>query len=197
MMRALLATLRDATLRDATLRDDRGVSAMEFALVLPMLLLFSVGTVEYSRLILLTQKLQNGSFILADLTARDKELTTGDLGNIFLAIDQMIRPFEFDAAGRAVVTSVGVDADGDPEVKWQCVGAGTLAAESQVGAGAGDAATLPDDLAIGSGEIVIAAEVFYAYEPLFGLGPSARGIRRTAYFKPRLGDLSTMSACPA
>ena len=74
------------------LGDGRGFSAAEFALVLPILVLFSVGTVEYSRLILLTQKLQSGAFILADLTARDKTLSTAQLGNIFLAIDQVIAP---------------------------------------------------------------------------------------------------------
>jgi TadE-like protein len=187
MIRALLSTLRD----------DRGMSAVEFALVLPILVTLSVGTVEYSRLIMLTQKLQSGSFILADLTARNKELSTEKLGHIFLAIDQVIRPFPFDEAGTSIVTSVGTDADGDPEVAWQCFGAGTLEADSQIGAGAGEAATLPENLAIESGEIIIAAEVFYAYEPLFGLGPAARVIRRTAYFKPRLGDLSTIAGCPA
>lgn len=180
----------------ALLRDDRGVSAMEFALVLPILVLVAVGTVEYSRLILLTQKLQNGAFILADLTARDKELSTEELGHIFLAIDQVIRPFEFVTAGSAVLTSVGLDAGGDPEVKWQCSGAGALAADSLIGAGDGAPATPPADLEVRTGEIVIAAEVFYAYAPLTGIGPAERVIRRTAFFKPRLGDLSTLVACP-
>lgn len=178
-------------------RDERGFSAAEFALVLPILALLGVGTVEYSRLILLTQKLQSGSFLLADLTARDRTLSTDQLANIFLAIDQVIRPFPIAAAGTAIVTSVGVDADGDPEVKWQCVGAGALDAASGIGDGAGAGADLPDDLAISKGEIVIAAEVVYAYEPLFGIGPAARVIRRTAFFKPRLGDLSTIASCPA
>lgn len=177
-------------------RDDRGVSAMEFALVLPILVLLAVGTVEYSRLILLTQKLQNGAFILADLTARDRDLSTEELGHVFLAIDQVIRPFEFVAAGTAVLTSIGLDADGDPEVKWQCAGAGTLAAESLIGAGDGAPAIPPDDLEVRAGEIVIAAEVFYAYAPLTGIGPDPRVIRRAAFFKPRLGDLSTLAACP-
>lgn len=182
-----------------TWRDDRGVSAMEFALVLPMLVLFSVGTVEYSRLILLTQKLQSGSFILADLTARDKTLESERLGDIFLAIDQVIAPFEFTESGEAIVTSIGRKAgEDDPEVNWQCTGAGALDEDSHIGVGAGATAELPEDLAIATGETIIAAEVFYAYEPLFGLGIglAPRVIRRVAFFKPRLGDLSTMT-CPA
>jgi len=173
------------------------MSAAEFALVLPILILFSTGTIEYSRLILLTQKLQSGSFLLADLTARDKTLSTQQLGYIFLAIDQVIQPFEFKEAGRAILTSVGYDTTTKkPKVNWVCSGAGNLKADSQIGDGAGKAATLPTDLAIASGETIIASEIFYSYKPLFPIGPSARVIRRTAYYKPRLGDLSTM-ACPS
>jgi Flp pilus assembly protein TadG len=177
------------------LGDDRGFSAAEFALVLPILLILSVGTVEYSRLILLTQKLQSGAFILADLTARDKTLSTEQLGNIFLALDQVIAPFAFETSGRAIVTSIGVDASDDPVVNWQCVGTGDLSATSELGTSGGEA-TLPADLTISAGETIIASEVYFAYAPLTGIGLQPRVIRRTAFFKPRLGDLATLT-CPA
>jgi Flp pilus assembly pilin Flp len=176
-------------------RDDRGISASEFALVLPILALFTGGTVEYSRLILLTQKLQNGSFILADLTARDRTLSAEQLGNIFLAIDSIIQPFEFTEHGAAIVTSIGVDGSNNPVVNWQCTGSGPLSATSSLGS-PGGAAALPDMLAISSGETIIAAEVFYSFDPLFGIGLEPRVIRRVAYYKPRLGSLSTMPSCP-
>jgi hypothetical protein len=169
---------------------------MEFALVLPILVLFSAGTIEYSRLILMTQKLQSGAFILADLTARDEELETDQLGHIFLAIDQVVQPFDFATGGRAIVTSIGADADDDPIVQWQCSGAGALSATSRLGAGPGADAALPEDLGIVEGETIIAAEVYFDFEPLFGVGLQPRVIRRVAFFKPRLGDLSEMT-CPA
>ena len=175
--------------------DARGVSAMEFALILPMLLMFSAGTIEYSRLIMVTQKLQSGAFILADLTARDQELSTEQLGHIFLAIDQVTQPFDFASSGRAIVTSIGADPDDDPIVNWQCAGSGTLDAVSELGTDAGEAVALPDDLSIVEGETIIAAEVYFAFEPLFGIGLAPRTIRRVAFFKPRLGDLATMD-CP-
>jgi Flp pilus assembly protein TadG len=185
-MRQLLSRLR---------RDDRGISASEFALILPILVMFSAGTIEFSRLILLTQKLQSGSYLLADLTARDKELPTEQLANIFLAIDSVIQPFDFAANGHAIVTSVSGDPDDQPVLNWQCGGSGTLAATSQIVA-SDDTVTLPDDLPIAEGETIIAAEVFYDFEPLFGIGLPPRVIRRVAFFKPRLGDLTTMT-CPA
>lgn len=181
-MRALLARLA---------RDLRGVAATEFALLLPILVMFGAGTIEYSRLILLTQKLQSGSFILADLTARDKTLSEEQLENIFLAIDQVIQPFDFAADGVAIVSSIGVDASDDPVISWQRIGSGTLAATSGLG-DEGDDAVLPDELEIKAGETIIAAEVFYDFEPIFPLGLSPRVIRRVAYYKPRLGTLDTL-----
>ena len=173
-------------------RDVRGIAASEFALILPILVLFSAGTIEYSRLILLTQKLQSGSFILADLTARDKTLSTTQLDNIFLALDNIIQPFPFDVDGKAIVTSIGYDATAKkPVVNWQRTGAGSLSATSEVGE-AGKTATLPSDLTIASGETIISAEVYYQFEPLFGLGIAPRTIRKVAYYKPRLGSLDTL-----
>jgi hypothetical protein len=177
-------------------RDRRGITAMEFALILPILVMFSAGTIEYSRLILMTQKLQSGAFILADLTARDtdEDLTTEQLGNIFLAIDQVVRPFDFAANGRAVLSSIRGE-DGDEAImKWQCSGSGMLAATSELGI-VGEAAVLPAELTMAEGETIIAAEVFFDFEPLFGVGLAPRVIRRVAFFKPRLGELTTMT-CP-
>jgi hypothetical protein len=173
---------------------DRGISAMEFALILPILVMFSAGTIEYSRLILLTQKLQSGAFILADLTARDKTLSTDQLGDIFLAIDQVIRPFELGDNGHAIVTSLGADEDDEPLVNWQCGGAGTLDVESKL-VEDGAVVELPGDITLGYGETVIAAEVFFDFEPLFGVGLGPRVIHRFAFYKPRLGELTELD-CP-
>ncbi len=173
-------------------RDRRGIAASEFALILPLLALFSAGTIEYSRLILLTQKLQSGSFILADLTARDRTLTATQLDNIFLAIDNIIQPFPFAVDGKAIVTSVGWSSvTKKPVVNWQRSGAGDLVAKSEVGE-AGKTAALPADLSIADGETIISAEVYYDFKPLFGIGLAPRTIRRVAYYKPRLGSLDTL-----
>jgi len=186
-VRRLVARLAGARL----LRDRRGIAATEFALILPILLLFSAGTIEYSRLILLTQKLQSGAFILADLTARDRTLSEEQLENIFLAINNIIQPFPFPENGVALVSSVGVNAADNPVVNWQRKGTGTLVAASTVGE-QGLAAVLPEDLEIASGETIIAAEVFYAFTPLFGLGLAPRTIHRISYYKPRLGSLDSL-----
>lgn len=182
------------------LRDTRGVSAVEFALILPLLLLFSLGTIEISRLVLLNQKLQSAAYTLADLAARiDGEATekTEALRNVFLAIDQVVKPFDFATLGGSIVTGVGSPAgDDEPEVSWQCPGAGRLVAKSRIGDPA-HGATLPAGLDIRKGENVVVAEIYFEFRPVFGLGVvSPHVVRRVAFFKPRLGETSTV-VCPA
>lgn len=194
-MRSAPALARLARLLD----DRRGVSAVEFALILPLLVLFSVGTIEVSRLILLTHKLQSAAFTLADLATRiegDADARTESLHDVFLAINQVVKPFDFAGSGQSIITSVASPtADDTPEVAWQCIGSGGIVAVSQVGESDHDA-TLPDGLDIDKGETIIAAEVFFDFQPLFGIGLlPERVIRRAAFFKPRLAELATLT-CP-
>ncbi len=173
------------------LRDRRAVSALEFALVLPVVMILAVGTIEYGRIVLLTQKIQNGAFILADLTARDKTVNVEQMENIFLALGNIIQPFDIEANGVAFVTSVGVPNPVAPVVNWQRSGAGGLATASTVGL-PGGSASLPADLTLATGDTIIVAEVFYRYEPIFTMIAEPRTMRTVAYYKPRLGTLETL-----
>jgi len=172
--------------------DTRGVSAMEFALILPVLVLMVVGMADFGRLLLLSHKLQNSAFILADLVGRDQTLSVAQLEDSFLALEQLISPFEFDDNGTAIVSSVsGASGAGDPTINWQRAGAGVLSATSEVGV-EGGTATVPDALNVANGETVIVAEVYYAFEPMFGMTTSAQTIRKTAVIRPRLGTLESL-----
>ena len=173
-------------------RDCRGVTAMEFGLILPVLVFLSVGTVEFGRMILLVQKVQNGTFVLADLAARDEELHEDQLNNMFLAVNNILEPFEFGDIGTAVVTSVTVNDDGDPIINWQRFGSGTLETDSEIGE-EGDEAELPENIPLNVGETLIVSEVFFQYEPIFGLTAEPTTLRRVAYVKPRIGTLQALA----
>ncbi len=183
-------TVRVSLLR-ALWRDSGGVTAMEFAFILPVLLTLVFATAEFGRLILLSQKLQNGTFIVADLAARDESLSTDQLDNMFLAFNNLVQPFEFGSVGNAIVTSVTADSDGDPVINWQRSGAGTLEQESSLGS-VGEDATLPDVLTLAPGETLIIAEVHYVYEPIFDISGEGQMLSKFAYVRPRLGMLEVL-----
>lgn len=171
-------------------RDRRGVSAVEFALVAPVLLLLSLGTVEVARFALLALKLQHAAATMADLATREEELTTATLDGLFAAAGHITAPFDLVGNGVVIVSGVtGTDGD-EPTVAWQRRG-GELQASSGVGA-VGGAADLPADLVLDDGETVVAAEVVFLHQPwLLGLVPQTI-LRHLAFYRPRLGTLGEL-----
>ena len=173
--------------------DERGVAAVEFGLVLPILLTILTGCFEAGRLILLHQKLDRASASVADLVTRESSLTVAMLNDFYLAAQRQTMPFDLPVRGRVIVSSVFLpDVDEDPEVRWQCQGGGALSGQtSEIGTEGGDAA-LPDTFDLVQGENVIVAEVLYDYEPFIFDGIfEAHTLHHTSYTKPRLDDLLT------
>jgi hypothetical protein len=171
-------------------RDRRGISAVEFALVLPVLLLIAMGIAEVGRFTLLTLKVNHAAATLGDLAAREETLTATFVDNLFAAVGHVMEPFDVAADGTAYVSGVGLDG-GRTEVLWQRQGAGSLAAGSAVG-GVGGVASLPEGLEARAGEAILATEVIFRYEPwLLGLVPETT-VRRVSYFRPRLGSLQSL-----
>ena len=77
-------------------------------------------------------------------------------------------------------------------MNWQRTGSGTLAADQPARRPTAATPSLPEDLDDREGETIIAAEVFYSFKPLFGIGLAPRTIHRVAYYKPRLGSLDSL-----
>jgi Flp pilus assembly protein TadG len=172
------------------LGDDRGISAVEFALVLPVLLLLAMGIAEVGRFALLAMKVNHAAATLGDLAAREETLTGAFVDSLFDAVEHVMEPFDIAAEGAAFVSGVGLDG-GRTEVLWQRQGAGSLAVDSVVGS-VGNVAALPEGLEARTGETILATEVIFRYEPwLLGLVPETT-VRRVSYFRPRLGSLQSL-----
>ena len=173
------------------LRRRDGVSAVEFALLAPVLLTMLLGLTEIGRYIYLRLKIVNVASNVSEVIARGDDVRAADLDALFDALPVMLRPFEAGARFAVIVTGVAVPAAGDPAtVAWQRSGGG-LTAASYVGT-TGAAATVPADLAIPGGDAVVVAEVFYDYEAwLLGFAASQR-VREAAFARPRRSALTVM-----
>jgi hypothetical protein len=174
-------------------RDVRGVVTIEFAILLPMLVMLFLGAAEVGRYLLLDMKVQTTSAKLADLMTRDRNPTQASLQDAFNAVPTMLRPFAAGGRSRAIVSSVvWNDADDPPEVAWQLSGGGTLSVASDVGSAGGEA-DVPDGVLTVGGSAVIVAEMVYSYEPwLLGLIGGGE-LRHRAYFRPRLSGMRTLN----
>lgn len=172
--------------------DRRGVIALEFALILPLLILFCFGTVEVGRFVLLQMKLDQLAASVADLGTRDRTLSVATIDDIFAVGAHIVRPFDLAADGRITLTGVGRAAGDQPRVLWQRRSGGTLDLPSETGT-VGGVATLPAEIVLAVGQTVVVAEVSFTYRGMFGLLPDRITTKR-AYFRPRLGSLQELSA---
>jgi hypothetical protein len=176
---------------NALLNDRRGVSAVEFAFVAPILLSVAMGMIELARFALLTIKLQHASSTLADLATRDQTLSAATLDSLFSAARHILEPFDITSNGRAIVTGFGQPAGQSARIFWQRAGAGSYAAASELGS-AGGSPVKPDDLVLREGDTIVAAEVYFRYEPwLLGFVPEMK-LRPVAFYRPRFGSLTTL-----
>lgn len=172
-------------------QDETGVAAVEFALMLPFLLLLLVCGFELSRYILINQKVEKSVYTVADIVSQQTSVTTAQLDQIILAASEIMRPHDIGGKGRIILSSIYKSGDSPPTVQWQYTGGGTLNRSSQVGS-ANAQATLPNDLDLNDKDNVIVAEFYYEITPLLtGTAIAPASLYKFALFKPRLGLLTT------
>lgn len=167
---------------------ENGVAAVEFALVLPIMLTLYIGSVEASAVIAMDRKLQSVTGALGDLVARsDKKISAASLADYFEAASGIMTPHSTDEL-KQVVTEVEVRANGTTRVVWSreyrngAVSVGTKhIAEASY--------NLPVSMTnIARGSFVIVAEGTYEYPPLYGLTfQQTINLYRQNFFMPRFG----------
>ncbi len=168
-------------------RDQRGISALEIAIAVPVALSLTLNGVELTRYVLLHQKSERATMTVADLVSQGEVLTLNDLDNIFQAGALITEPFNFQSNGAMIVSSV-VGLAAGPSVEWQR-SYGQNPELSAIG-GQGGTATLPAGFVVQESDSVIMAEIQYNYTPMFPgnplLGGSIGGVvYNYAIFRPR------------
>ncbi len=162
-----------------------GVAAVEFALVVPILLLIYVGTIEASALISVDRKVQSVSGALGDLVSRtENTLPASDLRDYFRAASGIMSPYPASGVYQ-VVTVISVSESGTTSVAWSrefTNGNYQVAAAHPVGS----TYAVPQEMIdISRGSSVIAAEARYTYTPFFGIVIGEVNLGRSSFFAPR------------
>jgi Flp pilus assembly protein TadG len=176
--------------------DRRGVAAIEFALVLPVMLLLALGCFEVPRFVMVYQKMERTSSGVGDLVAQaDEPLTQNQMNDIFTAGGLMMSPFNLTTNGEVIVSSINNPNGAGVIMTWQQT-FGTLGQASKFGAkGSNPSGLLPAGLAPTSNLEVLTTEVYFNYTPVLG-NVIYRGTRlyTSSFSRPRNHNLMT---CPA
>lgn len=137
--------------------DLRGASAVEFALLLPLLIGLYLGGVEISQGIGIDRKVTLTAAALANLAAQGTTISTSDMTNIMDASTAVMQPYG-TANLKMTVSCIKIDANKVATVKWSYTRGGT--ADSGT-------VTLPSALAVANSQLVLAT-VSYGYTPTVG-----------------------------
>lgn len=138
-------------------RDRRGVSAVEFALIAPLMIGLYLGCAEVADGVSASRKVSLISATLANLSAQVGTISASDMTNIMDASTAIISPYTASKL-KMTVTCMSIDATGKATVKWSATRNGT--ADSGV-------MTIPSALAVPNSQLLF-AKASYAYTPTVG-----------------------------
>jgi Flp pilus assembly protein TadG len=158
-------------------RNVAGVSAIEFALVLPVMLATFFGISEVANYVLAARKAANAASAAADLVAQDTAITDDEMDDIMLSLNAVLMPFD-PATAQIRITEVDADDDGDTTVGWSD-------ARNTSPRTPGAPIDVPDGI-VPDGQGVIMAEISFTYQTLFGMYLNdGMTISDKFYLKPR------------
>ena len=168
---------------------ERGVAAVEFALILPLLLLLYFGSMEAAALFTADKRVNSVSATIGDLTSQwdpdDGKLPTATLTDYFYASTGIIAPYS-TVGLKIVVSLVQVKVDGTTKVLWSKANpAGTARATNS---SFSELASGTEMNAVARGGCIIAAEVAYPYAPLLAQVIDPVTLNHINYFLPRFGS---------
>ena len=177
----LLARVRRPIRR--LLRDKRGISAVEFAMLLPLMVTLYLGGVEVSQAVAIDRKVTLISRSLGDLVAQATNVSNAEMSNILAASAAIVVPYQ-DSKLKITVSSVKIDAQGVAKIAWSDTKNGTARA-------VGSTVTLNAALNTAN-TTLIWAEAQYAYTPTIGyVITGTMNLKDQIYMRPRLSDCVT------
>ena len=157
-------------------RDKRGVSAVEFALLAPVMIALYFGTVEISDGVAADRKVSLVAAALANLSAQVTTISTTDMTNILDASSAIVSPFSASNL-KMTVTCINIDANKVAKVKWSVTRGGNANSGT---------ITIPSALAVANSTLIL-AEAAYAYTPIVGYTISGTlNLTDKMYMSPRI-----------
>ena len=138
-------------------RDQRGVSAVEFAFLAPVMIGLYLGCAEIADGVAADRKVSLASAALANLAAQVTTISAGDMTNIFDASTAIIAPYSASKL-KMTVTCLKIDANQVATVMWSQTRGGTVNSGTM---------TIPSALAVANSWLLF-AEASYDYTPTVG-----------------------------
>jgi len=181
-------SLRIRELISGLRRDASASAAVEFAVIVPIMLTLLFGVIEFSSGIAVDRKVTLAARTLSDLTSQSSSVTDTDLANFTITTKAIMTPYPSGLLN-STVSELYVDNTLTAKVKWS-KGSAPRALNSVV--------AIPASLKI-AGTYLIYAEANYTYTPTIGyVMKSAITLSDFTYTRPRQSTcvLYGTTTCP-
>lgn len=181
--------------------DRRGVGAIEFAIVAPLLVLTYVGAFEITVGVTAARKVSRASSNVSDLLTRSDTTDTTKLDAMKDVTKSVVAPFAQNQYSLKM-TGIAVDASGNATVAWSrgwSRGAGSSTEVLSKPYTKGDPVTLPENVE-SKGSFIVRTE-FEMKHPILLMAPSLASqikeitLSKDSYFRLRKGTQITCSDC--
>lgn len=169
------------------------VAAVEFALVLPIMLLMYIGSVELSQAFSVDQRVITIAGTVGDLVARTRDSIkqNSTLQDYFTAAQAIIAPYPTTDLTQ-VVSFVSVDSSGNTNVQWS-VGYNGGSPQTAGQPYSGPHPIPPAMLNISKGKWVIVSEASYPFLPMLGMFfTTPFSLYHQNFYLPRYGAAITL-----
>lgn len=170
--------------------DVRGVSAVEFALIAPVMILFYAGLVDLSQAYMALKRTNHVAATAADLASQSLSLTSVDVDNIFQAGPHIMAPFASPDLEQRISSVTRVSST-TYKIDWSRSSKSTGALVNDLALAD---AKVPANM-LDNGESVLIAEAAYTYKsPFQAFLPEFR-FQRRALLEPRRTAVITCTTC--
>ncbi len=190
-------------------RSSRGLAALEFALLSPLLVMLLLGSTEVTHLIWANGRLNSTTAALGNVLTQERGLTHDNFGEILNSAEMMMEPYANDTLKFQVISAVACYQAGDAATPiyvvswsrgWDAAQAGSDSYKGEVGGYAEaarlnttDLSHLLNGMALPAGDSVIVVRGEFDYESkaelvLGGLlsGSSVRHMKKYVTYQPRI-----------
>ncbi len=163
-------------------RENKGVAALEFAIIAPLLMVpLLLGTVDLIDVMGANKRAQNAAASVADVVARDTEISNAELAGMWRALDILMYPND-PGTMEIRITSVSIVNASTAQVVWSEAHGGMTARTT------GSTVSL-DSRMMQVGTSIIMVESVYNYDaPLAFLFQNQVHMTHEAYRRSRLVD---------
>ncbi|MBS0384163.1 MAG: pilus assembly protein [Proteobacteria bacterium] len=162
-------------------RERKGLAAIEFAFLLPVMVFVLLASVDLINALGTYRRAENVAASLADVISRDTSVSNAEITGLWSAVAMLMYP-DTDTVMSERVSSVMINSATSATVVWS---------EAHNGAtqlSVGSTVALPPQMMIAGSSLIMAETTYHYTSPMHFLFPSSVNFSHTVYRRSRLVD---------